>query len=115
MKKFFNKVKQSPINYYSDLFIVVMVIAWACAIPFVGIFAVYSTITMENIGLWANFVELITVPLTAGGAIWMIKNSIQHALASKRGETCEPDFAAVHPDNEEEEIEKEKIYKYKAD
>lgn len=37
----------------------------------------------------------MTVPLSSGGAIWMIKNGVQHAIANNKGEKCEADFAMV--------------------
>lgn len=98
--KFLKKISDSPINYFSDLFIVVMIAGWAIAIPIVCIAAIYAMIKISDTSVWTYFVELITVPLTAGGAIWMIKNSVQHAIMNKQGKKCEPDFPAVNADGE---------------
>lgn len=37
----------------------------------------------------------------------MVKNSIQHAISNYRGKEAPKDFPAVHPENEDEEIELE--------
>lgn len=35
----------------------------------------------------------------------MVKNSIQHAIANRKGKRAHQDFPAIHPDNEYEEVE----------
>ena len=104
MKKLVKKIKESPIRYFSDLFITVMVLAWVLSIPVVCLAAVFTTIFLQDTSLWTEFVNLITIPLTAGGAIWMIKNSVQHAIRNKQEKECKYDFPAV--DTEEIEYEK---------
>lgn len=115
MKKLIKKLNDSPINYFSDLFIVAMVAAWIITIFLVSIFAVYATIEICDTSVWSYLVELVTVPLSAGGAIWMIKNAVQHAIANKEGHAARMDFpkvegtedvgieAPINPINQEED------------
>ena len=86
---------KSPINYFSDLFIAVMVIGWAAVLCIMVVFAVYSNVVLQATEVWSTVAELVTIPLSAGGAIWMVKNSVQHAIANNRGEECPYDFPAV--------------------
>lgn len=117
-QKLFSKIKQSPINYFSDLFIVAMVLMWIVDNCYQAIIA--TIVTMSSIvishqtgvgtydtSMWASIGTNVALPLSCGGAIWMIKNSIQHAISNYRGKDAKPDFPAAHPDNEYEEIELE--------
>ena len=95
MKKIIEKLNKSPINYFSDLFIVMMVVTWIVSTALVAVFAIYTTIALSDTTLWSNLVELVSVPLSAGGAIWMIKNAVQHAIANKNGKQADMDFPMV--------------------
>ena len=86
---------KSPINYFSDLFIAAMVLGWAVVLVVMVGFAAYATVCLGIVDIWANVTECVTIPLGAGGAIWMIKNSVQHAIANNRGERAHEDFPAV--------------------
>ena len=112
------KLKRSPINYFSDLFIVSMVVMWIVDNLYQSIIAsivtVSSVVVSHQTGMncydtsmWASIGANVAIPLSCGGAIWMIKNSIQHAISNKKGEQAKEDFPAVHPDGEYEEIELE--------
>jgi hypothetical protein len=57
--------------------------------------------------MWASIGTNVAIPLSCGGAIWMIKNSIQHAISNRRGKQAHQDFPAVYPEGEDEEIELE--------
>ncbi len=94
----------SFINYFSDLFVCVMVIAWIAAIVIMLPFCIYSTIALCDTSIWSYLVELVSIPLTAGGAIWMVKNAVQHAIANNKGERAHMDFPKV-PDTEDIELE----------
>lgn len=106
MKKIIEKIRNSPICYFSDLFVVAMVIGWL----FTGVImmgaAIYSMVVLADTSIWSNVAELVTLPLSAGGALWMLKNSVQHAILNKQGKAVEQDFPAVHPDDENMENEK---------
>ena len=93
-------LKKSPINYFSDLFIAAMVTAWIAVIVIMVIFAVYATVRLCDTSIWSEVGTLVSVPLTAGGAIWMVKNSVQHAIANQRGETARMDFPRVDASEE---------------
>ena len=95
--KIIEKLGNSPINYFSDLFIVFMVILWIFGIIVMMGMAGYMTIIYQDTTLWQNVTELIVAPVTAGGALWMIKNGVQHAIASNRGSHCDFDFPKVYP------------------
>ena len=101
------KLNKSPINYFSDLFIAAMVIAWIVIIIVMTLAAIYSTIMFQDSSVWTEVGTLVAVPLTAGGAIWMVKNSVQHAIAYNRGERAHYDFPAVNADGQEDGIETE--------
>lgn len=100
-------LKNSPINYMSDLFIVAMVTSWIIILSVMVVMAVWTTVNLNDTSMWAYVQELTAIPLTAGGAIWMIKNSVQHAIAYSRGERAHMDFPAVNTDVENLGIEKE--------
>lgn len=117
-KSWMTKLKRSPINYFSDLFIVSMVVMWILDNCYQAIIATMVTISsivishQTGVGtydtsMWASIGTNVALPLSCGGAIWMIKNSIQHAISNYRGRDAKQDFPAVHPDNEYEEIEPE--------
>lgn len=116
--KWLSKLKKSPINYFSDLFIVATVTFWMIDCVYESIVATVVTIssvilshqtgiTCYDTSMWASIGTNVAIPLSCGGAIWMIKNSIQHAISNHRGERAHEDFPAVHPEGEYEEIENE--------
>lgn len=117
-KSWVAKLKESPINYFSDLFIVATVLMWIVDNIYQSIIAtivtVNSIVLSQQTGtncydtsMWASIGANIAIPLSCGGAIWMIKNSIQHAIFNHRGEQAKEDFPAAHPEGENEEIELE--------
>lgn len=116
--KLISKLKESPINYFSDLFIVAMVLMWIIDNIYQSIIA--SIVTISSIilsyqtgmscfdtSMWLSIGTNVAVPLSCGGAIWMIKNSVQHAICNYKGKQAVKDFPAVHPECEFEEIETE--------
>lgn len=96
---------KSPINYFSDLFVVTMVLAWIAALIIMIAIAVYATLHFGDTTMWSDVTNLVTVPLSCGGAIWMVKNSVQHAIAYKRGERARMDFPAVNAEGQDDGIE----------
>lgn len=115
-RKWLDKLRRSPINYFSDLFIVSMVVMWIVDNIYQSIIA--SAVTISSIilsaqmgtnlydtSMWASIGTNVAIPLSCGGAIWMVKNSIQHAISNHRGERAHEDFPAIHPEGEGEEIE----------
>ena len=118
-KSLTERIKQSPINYFSDLFIVAMVVMWIIDNVYQSIIATIVTVSSAILSLktgvsyydtsmWASIGTNVAIPLSCGGAIWMIKNSIQHALSNRKGERAHEDFPAAHPEGEHDEIELEK-------
>ncbi len=115
-EKFIDKIKKSPINYFSDLFITAMVLMWIFDNLYQAAIATVVTISSVllsiqtgtnyyDTSMWASIGTNVAIPLSCGGAIWMIKNSIQHAISNHRGKAANMDFPAVHPEGENEEIE----------
>lgn len=113
-----DKIRNSPINYFSDLFIVSMVLMWIIDNIYQSIIATIVTISSvflsNKIGIncydtsmWSSIGTNVAIPLSCGGAIWMIKNSVQHAISNYRGKLAHKDFPATHPNGENEEIELE--------
>ena len=113
-----SKLKRSPINYFSDLFIVAMVLMWIFDNLYQAIVATIVTISSVilshqtgmnciDTSMWSSIGSNVALPLSCGGAIWMIKNSIQHAIINRKGKEAPYDFPAVHPEGEHEIIEKE--------
>lgn len=111
-----NKLNKSPINYFSDLFIVAMVSLWVVDCVYEIIIATIVTVSSVvlsmrtgmncyDTSMWSSIGTNVAIPLSCGGALWMIKNSIQHAICNHRGKEAPKDFPAVHPDGEYEEIE----------
>lgn len=99
-------LKKSPINYFSDLFVVVMVIAWIIVIIIMLAMAIFSTVCYADNSIWSELGSLVSIPLSAGGAIWMIKNSVQHAIAYNKGEQAHMDFPKVDASEEIDGFEK---------
>lgn len=117
-EKWLDKLKRSPINYFSDLFIVSMVVMWIVDNVYQSVIA--TTVTISSIvlsyqtgvncydtSMWASIGTNVAIPLSCGGAIWMIKNSIQHAISNYKGKEAIKDFPAVNPEGEYETIELE--------
>jgi hypothetical protein len=116
--KFFNKIRKSPINYFSDLFITAMVLMWIVDNIYQSIIATGVTISSiilsiktgsncYDTSMWTSIGNNVAIPLSCGGAIWMVKNAVQHAISNYKGKQALQDFPAVHPEGEYEEIELE--------
>lgn len=114
--KIFKALRKSPIRYFSDLFITSMVLMWIVDNLYQSIIATIVTISSVilssqtgmncyDTSMWASIGTNVAVPLSCGGAIWMIKNSIQHAISNHKGKEAREDFPALHPEGEYEEIE----------
>ena len=117
-EKWFDKLRRSPINYFSDLFIASMVLMWIVDNVYQSIIATAVTVSsiiisaqtgmnLYDTSMWSSIGTNVAIPLSCGGAIWMIKNSIQHAIANRRGKRAHQDFPAIHPEGEYGEIELE--------
>ena len=118
--KWITRLRKSPINYFSDLFIVAMVVMWivdniyqsiiASIVTISSIILSYQTgISCYDTSMWASIGTNVAIPLSCGGAIWMVKNSVQHAISNIRGKRAHQDFPAVNPEGEYEEIELEQM------
>lgn len=110
------RLRKSPINYFSDLFIVAMVVMWiadniyqsivATIVTVSSIYLSYQTgVSCYDTSMWSSIGTNVAIPLSCGGAIWMVKNSVQHAISNIRGRRARQDFPAVNPEGEDDEIE----------
>ena len=97
------RLNKSPINYFSDLFIAAMVVCWILVMVIMVVMAVFSTVRNADNSIWSDLAGVVTVPLSAGGAVWMVKNGVQHAISNMQGREARADFAKV----DGTEIEKE--------
>ena len=102
--KFSRFLTKNHISYFSDLFVMAMVVLWILVVLIMVGTAIYATVVIADTSIWCYVQELVAVPLTAGGAIWMVKCAVQHAMASSKGEECKADFPKV-PVDEELELE----------
>lgn len=111
-------LKKSPINYFSDLFIVAMVLLWifdniyqsliASAVTISSIVLSFQTgVAIYDTSMWSSIGSNVAIPLSCGGAIWMIKNSVQHAIAYSKGKRAHQDFPKTQVDNYEIESTEE--------
>lgn len=118
--KIVEKIRKSPINYFSDLFIVAMVLMWIIDNVYQSIVATFVTVSSVilsnqtgvncyDTSMWTSIGNNVVVPLSCGGAIWMVKNAVQHAISNSKGKRAHEDFPAVHPEGENEEIELEEV------
>lgn len=114
--KLTERIRKSPIQYFSDLFITAMVLLWiidniyqaiiATAVTVSSIILSYqSGMNCYDTSMWSSIGSNVATPLSCGGAIWMIKNAIQHAISNSKGKLAQKDFPAIHPEGENEEIE----------
>ena len=117
-KKIIDKIRKSPINYFSDLFITAMVLMWIIDNIYQSVIATVVTVSSVvlshssgvscyDTSMWSSIGTNVAIPLSCGGAIWMVKNAVQHAIHNHKGKEAKPDFPAVHPNGEDEEIEME--------
>lgn len=115
-KNLLEKIKESPINYFSDAFIIAMVVLWIFDNIYEALIA--SAVTVSSIiisfqtgsnsfetSMWSSIGTNVAIPLASGGAIWMIKNSVQHAIMNKMGKKVSQDFPSVNADGEDDGIE----------
>ena len=89
------KLCESPINYFSDLFVAAMVLLWIAAIVVMTAAAIWATAAIGDTSIWCEVGTLVAAPVTCGAGIWMVKNSVQHAIANAKGERAHMDFPAV--------------------
>ncbi len=85
-------LRKSPINYFSDLFIVVVVAAWFAIIAVMVLVGIFLP-DRADATIWSSIEGMVTVPLSGGVTAWMLKNAAAHNNASKRGEVAAMDLA----------------------
>ena len=107
MKKAIKKLRESPINYFSDLFICAVVVIWIGGIILLAIAAWRAMALYADTSIWCYVADLVSTPIAAGAGMWMIKNAVQHAIHNYRGDEAPMDFCKV--DTEEIEFEESEV------
>jgi len=113
LKRIWKKIAKSPINFFSDLFIVAMVTLWivdiiwessiATAVTISSIILSFKTgMQSYDTSMWANIGTNVAIPLSAGGALWMIKNAVLHGVKAAKNKKVDIDFPPVNAEGEEE-------------
>ena len=106
MKRLKAKLLDSPINFFSDLFIVAMVVMWIADNIYEALIATFVTVgslvlsfqtgySCIDTSMWSSIGSNVAIPLTAGGALWMVKNGVQHAIFNHKGKEAPLDFPNV--------------------
>lgn len=95
------------IMYLSDLFVFLMVAAWIYVLVILSFAALYSMFKIGDTAIFTLLQEAAVLPLSVGGAIWLIRCAINHHNATRRGEHANYDFPNLEEDgtvtNPEEE------------
>ena len=95
------------IMYLSDLFVFLMVAAWIYVLVILSFAALYSMFKIGDTAIFTLLQEAAVLPLSVGGAIWLIRCAINHHNATRRGEHADYDFPNLEEDgtvtNPEEE------------
>ncbi len=108
-------LSKSPINYFSDLFIVAMVVMWIADNIYESLIAtavtlssIYLSLTtgeaLYDTTMWSSIGNSVAIPLATGGALYLLKCGVQHAIANMSGKQVAQDFPKV--DVEEIEFER---------
>ena len=105
MKKAIEKLKESPINYFSDLFVCCIVVVWIAGIVLLAIAAWRAMSLYADTSIWCYVADLVSTPIAAGAGMWMVKNAVQHAISNYKGKEVPPDFARVDVEEMEREVE----------
>lgn len=103
MNKFFKKLSKSPINFFSDLFVMSMVTFWIFDILWET--AVATSVTVSSIvlsfktgipsydtSMWSGIATNVAIPLSTGGGLWMIKNAVLHGVKAVKNKKVDIDF-----------------------
>ena len=99
-KKAVSKLRESPINYFSDLFVCGIVVVWIGGIVLLSVAAWRSMCLYADNSVWSYVADLVSTPIAAGAGMWMVKNAVQHAISNYKGKEVPPDFARVDTDSE---------------
>jgi threonine/homoserine/homoserine lactone efflux protein len=92
-----------------------MVAGWITVLLIMIGVSIYATLVYCDTSMWSDISNLVTIPLSCGGAIWMVKNSVQHAIANSRGEQAHMDFPKVNADGEADGNEEMVVTKNEAE
>ena len=97
------------IMYLSDLFVFLMVAAWIYVLVILSFAALYSMFKNGDTSIFTLLQEAAVLPLSVGGAIWLIRCAINHHNATRRGEHADYDFPNLEEDGTVTETEKESV------
>jgi len=93
----FDSLKDA-IMYLSDLFVFLMVFTWMYYILMSSPAAYIELLKYGSSDIFKELATVCTIPLTAGGVLWLIRVCVTHMNAQKKGKKCTPDFPNVDDD-----------------
>lgn len=91
------------IMYLSDLFVFLMVVAWIYVIVILSFAGLYSLFRYADTSIFSLLQEAAVLPLSVGGAIWLIRCAINHHNATRRGKHADYDFPNIDEEGETDE------------
>ena len=86
------------IVYLSDVFIFLMVATWIFYIVNGTFAGWYELIVVQSTCIFTDLKDACTIPLTAGGVVWLIRCAVNHLNAAKNGEMLKYDFPNLDED-----------------
>ena len=97
-----------------------MVILWIADIVYETIVATSVTIASVilsfqtgisyiDTSMWSSIGNNVAIPLAGGGAVWLVKCGVQHAIANKNNRQAHMDFPKVDGAEDMEVEEEEQI------
>ena len=86
------------IVYLSDVFVFLIVLTWIFYIINGVIGAWYELVNIHSTTIFSDLKEACTIPLTAGGGLWLIRTAINHYHAGQKGHRLSFDFPNIDDD-----------------
>ena len=86
------------IVYLSDVFIFLMVATWIFYIVNGTLAGWYELVVVQSSSIFTDLKDACTIPLTAGGVVWLIRCAANHFNAGKNGKKLKYDFPNLDSD-----------------
>lgn len=94
-KKSVFKQLGSAIMYLSDVFVFLMVVTWVLYILLSIPAAWIELLKYGSTSIFSDLKDASVLPLSVGGAIWLVRVCITHNNAQKKGKKLTPDFPNI--------------------
>lgn len=88
----------NAVLYTSDVFVLLMVIVWMFYIITTLPAAWLELLRFGSSSIFTDIKDACILPLSVGGAIWLIRICITHHSANKQGKRLTPDFPNLDAD-----------------